>query len=89
MSGKDTKNLAVLEQLLSDVRDCATSEQPAIAEAISEAMKICQRRYTVYGGLSFQLQCALASIRTGRPEDAAQYIENARTIEANWTGMLP
>jgi hypothetical protein len=78
-------NMATLEQLLSDVRDRAGID-PAIAEAMREAVKLCQTARTVRGGINMQLQGALASLLTGHPDDAARFIERAVSIQDHWTG---
>ena len=77
--------MATLEQLLSDVRDRAGID-PAIAEAMREAVMICRTSYTVHAGLHLQLQGALGAIRQGRPDDAAQFIERAIGIQDRWAG---
>jgi hypothetical protein len=84
MSNTDTKTLAGLEQLLTDVHD----EHPAIAEVMREGVLICQTRRAAHGGISLQLQAALASIRSGHPEDATSYIECAIDIQARWAGDM-
>lgn len=82
----ETKSLATLEQLLEGVRDGA-GRDPALAQAMSEAVKICQSRHVAHAGIHFQLQLALASIRTGRPsDDATRYIEIALDIQSLWSG---
>jgi hypothetical protein len=87
MNSTDTKNMATLEQLLADVRDLASSEYPAIAQAMTEAITICQSRHGVRAGVNLQLQGALLSIRAGRPEDAVRYLEIAIGIEDHWAGI--
>ncbi len=74
------KNLAALEQLLTDARD----KYPATAEAMSEAVRICQSRHAVHGGINFNLRVALASLRAGRTDDATRYIQIALDIEDRW-----
>jgi hypothetical protein len=78
-----TKNMATLEQLLSDVRDRAGID-PAIADVMREAVMICQTGYTVRAGMNLQLQGALNSLRAGHPEDAARFIEVAIGIQDRW-----
>jgi len=78
-------NMTTLEQLLSDVRDRAGID-PTIAEAMIEAAKLCQTARTVHAGINMQLQGALASLRAGVPDDAAQFIECAVGIQDHWTG---
>lgn len=80
----ETRNPATLEQLLADVRDRAGSEHPWLAEVMREAVAICQSRHAVHAGTHLQLQAALASIRAGRSDDAARYIEIAIDIEERW-----
>jgi hypothetical protein len=72
----NTKNMAALEQLLADVRDRAGID-PAIADAMREAVKISQTRHAVRAGFNLQLQGALHAIRQGRPDDATRFIEVA------------
>jgi hypothetical protein len=82
-------NLAALEDLLSGVHDQAKNEHPALAQAMSEAVTICQSRHGVIAGVNMLLQLALASIRAGRPDDAVRYIEIAINIEQRWCYDLP
>jgi hypothetical protein len=84
MNSTDTKNLAALEKLLERVH----GEHPAIAEDMREALAICQSRSVVHAGINFELQTALASLRTGRPEDAAASIKCALDIHAHWVGAV-
>jgi hypothetical protein len=72
----NTENMATLERLLSDVRDLAGID-PAIAEAMREAVKLCQTRHAVRAGLNLQLRGALHAIREGRSDDATRFIEIA------------
>jgi hypothetical protein len=69
-------NMAALEQLLTDVRDRAGID-PAIADVMSEAVKICRTRYGVRAGLDLQHQGAFHAIREGRLDDATRFIEVA------------
>jgi hypothetical protein len=75
----DTKTLATLEQILSDVRDRAGID-PAIAETMREAVKICQSRHAVRADLNLQLPGAFHAIRRGSPDEATQFIEIAISI---------
>ncbi|HEX3915531.1 MAG TPA: hypothetical protein VHW71_18685 [Steroidobacteraceae bacterium] len=77
------KNMASLEHLLVEARDRAGID-PAIAEAMREAIKICRTRYAVRAGINLQLQGALHAIRQDRPDDAARFIEVAIGIQARW-----
>jgi hypothetical protein len=87
MNTPDTApNLAALEELLSSLRDLTQAEYPALAQVLSEAVLICQSRHAVHGGLTLQLQGALASIHQGRPDDAARFIEIAIGIQDRWAG---
>lgn len=76
-------NMAALERLLSDVRD-RPGIDPAIAEAMREAVMICQTGYAVHAGMNLQLQGALHSIRTGSPDEATRFIEIAISIQDHW-----
>lgn len=82
----DTNTLAALEQLLSDLHDRAQSEHPAIADTMREALAICRSRHAPLAGTNLQLQGALASLRSGRPDDAAEFIERAIDIQSRWAG---
>lgn len=73
------KNAATLEQLLSELRDRAGID-PAIAEVMREAVKICQTRYAVRAGMNLQLQGALHAIRQGRSDDVVRHMEIAISI---------
>jgi hypothetical protein len=75
-------NMGALERLL----DQAGNEHAVIAETMRAAVTICQTRHAAHGGIRFQLQAALASIRSGHPEDATAYIERAIDIQARWAG---
>jgi hypothetical protein len=88
MNSADTPltNLAALEDLLTSVRDLTQSEYPALASVMNEAALICETRHAIRAGINLQLQAALASIRSGRPEDATRYIEIALDIQARWSG---
>jgi hypothetical protein len=76
-------SVAALEELLSSVRDQTKNE--ALAQVMSEAIMICKTRHTAHGGISLQLQAALASIRAGRSDEAIRYIRIALDIEARWS----
>jgi hypothetical protein len=67
------------------VRDRAGID-PTIAEAMREALKLCQSAHNVHAGINMQLQGALASLVTGHPDDAARFIERAVGIQDHWTG---
>jgi tryptophan 2,3-dioxygenase len=73
----NAKNLATLEQLLTAARDLAP-------EVIDEALMIVQSRHAVHDATNIWLQNALASIRIGRPQDAAGYIQRALDIQTRW-----
>jgi hypothetical protein len=49
-------------------------------------MSTTEQLLCIRAGVRLQLQAALASIRTGRPEDAVAYIERALDIQARWAG---
>ncbi len=75
-----SKNMATLEQLLTNVHD----QHPAISHLMNEALTICQSRHVAHAGIHFQLRNALESIRVGRPDDATRYIQIALAIEERW-----
>lgn len=62
----------------------AQDDQVAIVQMMGEAFKLIATARTVQGGVHLQLQGALASIRSGRPEEAAEFIERAIGIGQRW-----
>jgi hypothetical protein len=83
----DSPNLAMLEEMLSAVHVLTLQDHPTLAEVMGDAARVCQTRHAVHAGITLQLQGALTSLRTGRPEDAIGYIERAIDIEERWTGV--
>jgi Arc/MetJ-type ribon-helix-helix transcriptional regulator len=83
----DFPTLASLEALLGGAGELAArGEREAVAEAIREAARLCESARTVQASTHIQLQGALASIRAGRPDEAAALIERAVAIGQRWPG---
>lgn len=81
--------LTDLEDLLADVRDrAAQGEHPGLAQAIAEALKLCESARAVHAAVHLQHQGALGSIRGGCPDDALVYIERAIGMGDRWAGRV-
>ncbi len=77
----DFPTLASFEELLEAAAEFAVrGECKLAADAIREAAQLCEPGRTVQAPVHIQPQGALASMRTGHPGDAAQYIERAVAI---------
>lgn len=74
----DFPTLALLEQLLEEAGEfAARGEHQAVANAMAEAVRLCQTARTVEAATRLQLQAAMTSIRMGRADDAVAFIERA------------